>query len=350
MSKLVYVGLSGGVDSATSAALLKEAGYQIVGAFIKIWQPAFIECTWREDRLDAMRATASLGIPFREIDLSDVYQKEVVESMVHDYQAGITPNPDVLCNRSVKFGAFAKWAFAQGADLVATGHYAQVETQPDGTHALLRGADEGKDQSYFLYQLTEADLARTLFPVGHLQKIEVRAHAARFGLPVSDKPDSQGLCFVGDVSMREFLSRSIRVEPGEVRDTANTVVGEHEGAALYTIGQRHGFTMHGERAKQGPWYVVRVDTHTNIVYVSTQRDDAARTSCVLRKMHWIHHEPTLPLHVEAQSRYHGTIASTTIEKVDAEYHATFATPQVISAGQSLVLYVGDRCIGGGIIC
>ena len=193
----VFVGLSGGVDSAVSAALLKEAGYEVTGVFIKIWQPEFIECTWKDDRLDAMRVCAALDIPFRELDLSEQYKKEVVEKMVADYARGVTPNPDVLCNAEIKFGAFAAWAKREGAASIATGHYAQKKDAV-GHFELLRAHDTAKDQSYFLYRLTQADLSRALFPIGGMEKSEVRAQAKRFKLPVADKPDSQGLCFVGE--------------------------------------------------------------------------------------------------------------------------------------------------------
>src|ERR1041385_6375895 len=189
--KKVFVGLSGGVDSAVSAALLKERGYHVTGVFIKIWRPEFIECTWKEDRIDAMRVCAALEIPFKELDLSEVYKKDIIDSMVKDYARGVTPNPDVLCNRSIKFGGFAKWAFDEGADRIATGHYARTENGK-----LLRGVDEKKDQSYFLHLVSENDLKRTLFPVGEMKKTQVRELAKKFNLPVAQKPDSQGLCFI----------------------------------------------------------------------------------------------------------------------------------------------------------
>jgi tRNA-specific 2-thiouridylase len=209
MANTVFVGLSGGVDSAVSAALLKDAGHSVVGVFIKIWQPEFLECTWAKDRLDAMRVAAALGIPFREVDLSQEYKRDVVGEMIRSYSAGETPNPDVTCNRAIKFGAFASWAHDQGADAVATGHYARVR-KTFGEAQLLRGVDSAKDQSYFLYQLSSRDLLRVMFPVGEMKKDAVRAKARRFNLPVAAKADSQGLCFVGDVSMRDFLKRFIR--------------------------------------------------------------------------------------------------------------------------------------------
>src|SRR3989344_860547 len=243
----VFVGLSGGVDSAVSAALLKEAGHSVVGAFIKIWRPEFIECPWQKERLDAMRVGAHLGIPFREIDLSDEYKKDVIDDMIANYTRGITPNPDVLCNRHIKFGAFKEWAHAGGADLVASGHYARI-VKTGNRFQLHRGKDTHKDQSYFLWRLTEKDLETTLFPVGGFTKPEVRALAEKFGLPVATKKDSQGLCFVGEVTMRDFLARYIDLKQGKVLDEAGAVIGEHDGAALYTLGERHGFRIENASA------------------------------------------------------------------------------------------------------
>ena len=345
MTHKVFVGLSGGVDSAVSAALLKEQGKNVTGVFIKIWQPEFTECTWREDRLDAMRVCAALDIPFLEVDLSEEYKKEVVDTMVRDYGKGLTPNPDVLCNRVVKFGAFATWARKEGVASIATGHYAQIKDAA-GHLDLVRARDAAKDQSYFLYTLGQADLSRALFPVGGLLKSEVRKEALRFNLPVARKPDSQGLCFVGEVSMRDFLARFLPVAPGPVRTREGKLIGEHEGAALYTIGQRHGFQTGGASA---PHYVTSVDVAKNIVYVSARREDAARPGVILEQVSWVHHEPAEWRSLKAQARYHEEPVGVKIEKKNSEYSVKFETPHIASPGQSLVLYDGDVCVGGGII-
>lgn len=342
----VFVGLSGGVDSAVSAALLRRQGLDVTGVFIKIWQPEFLECTWKEDRLDAMRVCAALNIPFRELDLSEEYKKEVVETMVADYCRGITPNPDVLCNRAIKFGAFAAWAKAEGAHAIATGHYAQKKDAV-GHYELIRAADASKDQTYFLYRLRQSDIARVLFPVGEFQKSEVRAEAKRFDLPVAEKPDSQGLCFVGDVSMHDFLSRYIALMPGDVVDVKGNVIGVHEGAALYTQGQRHGFTISGSSG--APHYVIATDTEKNIVRVSTRREDAARKSVLLANVSWVYREPALQRPYLAQARYHEQPATVTLTKEGEKFRATFESPHIASPGQSLVLYDGDTCLGGGVI-
>jgi tRNA-specific 2-thiouridylase len=342
--KTVFVGLSGGVDSAVSAALLKERGFNVVGAFIKIWQPEFIECTWREDRLDAMRVCAALEIPFREIDLSDEYKKDVVENMIEDYRKGITPNPDVLCNRSIKFGHFAKWALLSGADLIATGHYARIRNS-SGAFELLRGADANKDQSYFLHRLDQKDLSHALFPVGEYPKAEVRSLAKRFDLSVAEKPDSQGLCFVGDVSMKDFLSRYIPLERGSVVDGRGKAIGEHAGAALYTVGERHGFSAKGA----SPLYVVGTDIENNIVQVSPKTEDAARGSVTLSDIHWIGNAPESPLRVSAQARYREKPFAVAIEHNGSRISVEFDAPRIVAPGQSLVFYENDICLGGGII-
>lgn len=351
MKQRIFVGLSGGVDSAVSAALLKEQGHDVVGAFIKIWQPEFTECTWKEDRLDAIRVCATLGIPFREVDLSDAYKKEVVERMVGDYARGITPNPDVLCNLHIKFGSFAEWAKREGADGIATGHYAR-KREVGGHIELVRARDSAKDQSYFLYRLGQADLARTHFPIGGMLKSEVRALAQKFDLPVAAKPDSQGLCFVGEVSMAEFLKRFIPVVSGPVV-CEGKIVGEHEGAALYTIGQRHGF-LTSQHSASGPYYVVSVDTGKNEVHVSARREDAARPTAPLCNVHWVYREPELPIRVDVQARYHEHGVGATITKNETCFVATFECPHIASPGQSLVFYQksqhgDDVCLGGGTI-
>ena len=339
----VYVGLSGGVDSAVSAALLKERGYDVTGVFIKIWQPEFIECTWREDRLDAMRVAAHLEIPFKEIDLSAEYKKDVVSAMISDYESGIKPNPDVLCNTHIKFGAFFEWAIREGADFVATGHYAQTK---DGR--LYRGVDTEKDQSYFLHGLGESQLQRTLFPAGELTKAETRAHARRFALPNAEKPDSQGLCFVGDVSMRDFLARYISLTEGAVLDIRGKSVGVHDGAALYTIGQRHGFNVRGDNPTV-THYVTAVDSKANTITVSVHREDAARTQTLVQSMHWIHAEPSLEEDYFIQMRYREQPTISKLIKKSDRYEVALLKPVVYSKGQSLVVYRKDECLGGGVI-
>lgn len=335
----IYVGLSGGVDSAVSAALLKEAGHEVVGAFIKIWSPEFIACTWKEDRADALRVCAALGIPFREIDLSSTYRREVVEDMVHTYQAGMTPNPDVVCNRQIKFGSFASWAFAEGAEMIATGHYARIEKR-NGTYSLLRAVDEAKDQSYFLYRLTQDDLVRTLFPIGGMHKAMVRAKARAWNLPVSHKPDSQGLCFAGDVSIPEFLSRYLNLKKGIVFDEEGNKIGEHDGAALYTAGQRHGLRTQG-----GPHYVVRTDIATNTVIASREKTHAYASSALLRDISWIGMPPKDGEMLTAQARYHAAPAFAQLDGT----RIRFSSPELLSPGQSVVLYREAECLGGGVV-
>ncbi len=337
--KTVFVGLSGGVDSAVSAALLKEQGYNVIGAFIKIWRPEFIDCPWQKERLDAMRVCAALEIPFKEIDLSDEYKKTVIDDMVANYAGGITPNPDVLCNRHIKFGAFARWVFSEGADLVATGHYAQ-----NIDSALHRGKDTNKDQSYFLWQLTGEDLKRVLFPVGGYTKPEVRVLAQKFNLPVATKKDSQGLCFVGDVTMREFLAHYIKLERGDVLDEKGVTVGEHDGAALYTLGERHGFRIYAHSAHTMPYFVTSINTKENTIAVSTDRTKAARRSATLIDTNWLS-QPQEEKKYTAQARYRETSVACTI----ANNMATFDEPHLAPPGQSLVVYDGEIMIGGGII-
>lgn len=335
----VFVGLSGGVDSAVSAALLKAAGYDVVGAFIKIWRLEFIDCPWQRDRLDAMRVCASLEIPFKEIDLSTEYKKTVIDDMVANYARGITPNPDVLCNRHIKFGAFAAWASKEVANFVATGHYAQII---DGQ--LARGKDTNKDQSYFLWQLAKNDLERALFPAGGLTKPDVRSLAEKFGLPVARKKDSQGLCFVGDVTMRDFLAHYIPLEKGAALDEEGAIIGEHDGAALYTLGERHGFRIHSKSADELPRYVIAVNTEKNTITVSPDRQKALRTRTKLIDVNWVR-TPTPGAEYTAQARYHEEPVFCTI----ANDVVTFQEPHLAPPGQSLVVYDGDICLGGGII-
>lgn len=340
----VFVGLSGGVDSAVSAALLQRSGHEVTGVFIKIWSPEFLECTWKRDRTDAMRVCVALGIPFRELDLSAHYRRDVVDSMVRDYAGGVTPNPDVLCNEKIKFGAFAQWAFGEGAERIATGHYARIQRGK-----LLRGVDIGKDQSYFLYRMPRELLDKTLLPIGELRKSEVRALAKRLQLPVAGKPDSQGLCFIGEISMPDFLARYIALQKGAVVDLSGERIGTHAGTALYTIGQRHGFEVEGKYAASGPHYVVAIDATTNTLRVSADRADAGTRAASIEAVHWLGERPALPQRFAVQTRYHETPVPAIARATHGGVEIAFEEPHIASAGQSLVLYDGDVCVGGGVI-
>ena len=342
--KRVYAGVSGGVDSALSAALLKAEGHQVTGVFIKIWQPEFIECSWREDRLDAMRVCAQLDIPYREIDLSDEYKKGVVDHMVRSYERGLTPNPDVLCNTAIKFGVFMKWALTEGAECVATGHYAREE---NGT--LLKGVDTSKDQSYFLHQLTSDQLQMIRFPIGVLHKEEVRARARSLGLAVAAKPDSQGLCFVGDVSLPEFLSHYVALTPGSVVNELGETIGEHDGAVCYTVGQRHGFRISQSSGSTRPHYVSKIDAENNTIVVSEQLAAATALSVYVSEMHWIGDAPQLPRHFSVQARYRESPVRARLSPDSSGVRIDFEHPHIAAPGQSLVVYDDERCLGGGAI-
>lgn len=360
--KKVYVGLSGGVDSSVSAALLKDAGYDVTGVFIKVWQPHFAEasrgaavCTWREDRLDAMRVAAKLGIPFVTLDLEKEYKKEVVDYMIAEYKAGRTPNPDVACNRSVKFGGFYKWAMAQGADFVATGHYAQVKKLSARSYQLLAGLDSNKDQSYFLWTLTQEQLAHTLFPVGNIEKPEVRKLAHKFGLITADKKDSQGLCFIGKIDVKDFLKRSIPAKKGKVLSVDGKIIGTHDGATFLTIGERHGFTITQKTTSDTPYYVIAKDVQKNTVTVSHKEPNGALEGAVaemkIKNCNWIREIPKVGDSFFVRTRYRQILESVTLKTLTKSKSVfRFANPQsTITPGQSAVFYREDECLGGGII-
>jgi len=347
----VFVALSGGVDSAVTAALLQKQGFNVIGVFIKIWQPEFVECTWKEDRLDAIRVAVVLGIPFREIDLSNAYKEQVVGAMLADYASGITPNPDVLCNRFIKFGALWEWAQKEGADFIATGHHARIRKNGDGAYSLIRGVDEGKDQSYFLWQLTQNDLEHTLMPVGELQKKAVRALAEKYNLPVAGKPDSQGLCFVGDINMQDFLKKLIMVKPGKVITADGDEIGRHSGAELYTIGQRHGFEVYNKGVTSEPRYVSKVDVQKNTLTVSKKKEDITAKKAVLSSVNWVREGAKKEDDFEGtcQLRYRQPPQMCRFEENGKEGSVHFKETQIVVPGQSLVLYRKDECIAGGII-
>jgi tRNA-specific 2-thiouridylase len=348
--KKVFVGLSGGVDSATSAALLKRDGFDVTGVFIKVWQPDWIECTWREDKRDAMRVAAHLDIPFITLDLEKEYKEEVIDYMIAEYAAGRTPNPDVMCNQHVKFGAFYDWAMKQGADHVATGHYARIQNSSE----LLSGRDPNKDQSYFLWALKTEQFAHILFPVGDIPKPEVRKLAKEFNLPNAERKDSQGLCFIGKVDVKEFLSHYVKTEQGNVLDTKGKVIGHHPGALFFTIGERHGFTITEKTPTDTPYYVVSKDVQKNIVVVSNKKEDAlpsATTSVNIYSTNWIGGIPPVGEKLQARSRYRQPLQDITFLSIEGDRaEIQFSEPQdTLTPGQSLVVYDGDRCAGGGII-
>jgi tRNA-uridine 2-sulfurtransferase len=344
--KKVFVGLSGGVDSAVSAALLKREGYDVTGVFIKAWQPDWLPCTWREERRDAMKVAIALGIPFLFLDLEKEYKKEVVDKMLSEYEAGRTPNPDVLCNREIKFGHFWEFAKKHGADFIATGHYAQ-----SFKNTLSEGADKEKDQSYFLWILTPEDLAHTLFPVGGLEKGEVRKLAKSFKLPVADKKDSQGICFMGAVSMEEFLSHFIPTKPGKVVNVQGEVIGVHRGLIYYTIGERHGFEVTKKGDSSGPFYIVWKDVKKNILVVSDKEEEILECSpkkVILKGVNWIT-EPTSE-DITARIRYRGEKLSCTLSTEGKKLAVEFRDPvRGLSLGQSIVFYDGEKCLGGAIM-
>ena len=341
MKKRVFVGLSGGVDSSVAAHLLKKQGHDVVGVFIKTWQPDFLTCDWEKERLDAMRVAAHLGIPFMTFDAEKAYKEEVADYMIAEYKAGRTPNPDVMCNQHVKFGAFLSFAKEHGADAVATGHYARVSKDGEGYH-LYRGMDESKDQSYFLWTLRQDQLAHILFPVGELPKKEVRRIAEKLKLPTAAKKDSQGICFLGQVDIEEFLSHYATLTPGDVLDVTGKVIGAHHGALIYTYGQRHGFEITEKNTTRTAHYVVDKDIDTNTITVD-KTPPTSKDAVALEQTNII--QPfTTP--IEAQFRYRGEVFPATI--TGNTLQLTTAVPRP-SVGQSCVLYRGDECLGGGII-
>ena len=341
--KKVFVGLSGGVDSALSAALLKEQGYDITGVFIRAWQPDWLPCTWREERRDAMRVCLTLDIPFLFLDAEQEYKQGVVDKMLEEYKKNRTPNPDVLCNREIKFGIFWEFAKEHGADFIATGHYAQIVNGK-----LKEGKDKEKDQSYFLWTLTQEDLSHTLFPVGGMEKSEVRELAKKFELPVAEKKDSQGICFMGDVSMEDFLSHYIEAKPGKVVNAEGEEIGDHKGLIYYTIGQRHGFEAPSNKSSEKPLYVVAKNSKKNLLVVSENPVDLSPTKILIDKPSW----STVPEQGEltCRIRYRGEKLPCELSLVGKKLSVEFTEPvRGLSLGQSIVFYLHDLCLGGAVM-
>jgi tRNA-specific 2-thiouridylase len=352
----IVVGLSGGVDSAVSALLLKRAGHEVVGLFMKNWEDDDDSeyCSTREDLVDAVAAAERIGIEVEAVNFAAEYRERVFASFLAEYRAGRTPNPDVLCNAEIKFKAFLDHAMALGAERIATGHYARVEER-EGSHVLLKGVDPGKDQSYFLHRLTQAQLSRTLFPVGHLHKSEVRRIAREAGLPNHAKRDSTGICFIGERPFRAFLARYLPREPGPMVTPEGERVGSHEGLMYYTLGQRQGLGIGGRRdASPEPWYVAAKDLASNTLVVVQGHDHP-----LLKKHHlraadasWIAGTPPStegPLAAKTRYRQADAACDLTLEGPQA-FELDFAAPQwAVTPGQSAVLYRGEACLGGGVI-
>ncbi len=372
----VYVGMSGGVDSSVSAALLQKGGYEVVGVFMKVWQPDFLPCNWDSERRDAMRVAAHLNIPLLTWDFEKEYKENVADYMIREYRLGRTPNPDVMCNREIKFGAFFRRAMSVGADFVATGHYARCTALVEKSvkskvksgglqttnYKLLTGVDATKDQSYFLWTLGQEQLSKTLFPIGGFKKSHVRALAKKFGLPVAEKKDSQGLCFMGKLDMKDFLAHYINEKEGSVIDENGIVVGTHRGAYFYTLGERRGFEVTKKSVDETPYYVVAKDLKTNTITVAHHTKKPLQ--CALMELQVTQASfcrgvvPDTAKTYTAQVRYHGELYKCKISQLRSEapqlgdgesFSLHFKTPVVVDAGQSVVLYSEDECIGGGVV-
>jgi tRNA-specific 2-thiouridylase len=353
---LIMVAMSGGVDSAVSALLLQAQEKPVAGMFMKNWEEddRFGACAAAEDAADAQAVADAIGIPLHRRNFASEYWDYVFEEFLAEYRAGRTPNPDILCNREIKFKTFLEHAMALGAESIATGHYVRRDCK-DGIHRLLRGRDPNKDQSYFLYTIGQEQLARTLFPVGELLKPAVRSLAEKAVLPVHDKKDSTGICFIGERNFREFLSEYIPPCPGEIRTIDETVIAEHAGLMYYTLGQRQGLGIGGLRGfSDEPWYVLHKDQESNILYAGQGHDHPWLFSRTLRadQLSWVSGSaPVAGSKLTAKVRYRQADQECLVCEIDDnELALEFEQEQrAVTAGQSVVLYDGDNCLGGGII-
>jgi len=387
----VVVGLSGGVDSSVAAYLLKESGYEVIGLFMKNWHDETVtlsnECPWLEDSNDAMLVAEKLGIPFQTVDLSKEYKERIVDYMFDEYAKGRTPNPDVLCNREIKFDVFLKIALSLGADFVATGHYCQkgqtINREGVKSYQLLAGEDKNKDQSYFLCQVTQEQLSKVLFPIGHLKKAEVRSIATTQNLVTAEKKDSQGLCFIGKVSLPDFLQQQLKPKMGSIIEIPashpaylpaqefqsvqeqsykkrynpedGVLVGEHNGAHFFTVGQRKGLGVGG---KVEPLFVIDTDVSKNTIYVGQGKQHPGLFREALRvdpsEIHWIRTDLSLStgetLEVLARIRYRQPLQKARLFQTDEGLYVTFETPQSsITSGQFVAWYHDNELLGSGVI-
>jgi len=358
--KTVVIGMSGGVDSSVSAWLLKEQGYHVVGLFMKNWEDDDDSeyCSTRQDWIDAASVADVVGVDIEAVNFAAEYKDRVFAEFLREYQAGRTPNPDVLCNAEIKFKAFLDHAMKLGADLIATGHYARVR-ENDGRFELLKAVDHTKDQSYFLHRLNQAQLSKTLFPLGEIPKTEVRRIAERLQLPNAKKKDSTGICFIGERPFREFLNRYLSYQPGPMKTPEGEVVGEHVGLSFYTLGQRKGIGIGGMKNHKNaggdsdPWYVARKDVAANTLYVVQGHDHPWLLSTALTadQASWIAGEPPRDGPLSAKTRYRQADVACALSAHGAlDFSLAFAEAQwAVTPGQSAVLYDGEVCLGGGII-
>ena len=351
----IIVGMSGGVDSSVSALLLKEQGYQVEGLFMKNWEEddGTEYCTAKKDLADAQAVANKLNIPLHCANFAAEYWDNVFEHFLEEYRTGRTPNPDILCNREIKFKAFLDYASLLGADLIATGHYVRTDER-NGKTTLLKGLDPNKDQSYFLHRVSKKEFARTLFPVGNIEKSEVRAIAERAGLVTAKKKDSTGICFIGERRFKDFLQQYLPAQPGVIEDLESEVLGEHSGLMYHTVGQRQGLGIGGlAHHDNAPWYVVDKDIERNVLLVAQGKNHPALLkSCLYTNdIFWISGEhPTMPLHCTAKIRYRQADQSCTVKPADSGFRVEFDQLQrAITPGQSVVFYTDDECLGGGVI-
>jgi tRNA-specific 2-thiouridylase len=338
----VYVGMSGGVDSSLTAALLVEQGFKVTGVYMKNWSQDLpgLKCPWADDLADAKRVAVQLGIDFKVFDFEQEYRDKVVQYMIDEYKLGRTPNPDIMCNQEVKFKLFLETALEDGADMIATGHYARV----DGGNLLI-AADVAKDQTYFLYRVSGAALQKTLFPLGDYTKAEVREMAKQRGLYTATKKESMGVCFVGQIGMRDFLAQYVKTTPGDIIDKlTGEKVGRHDGAIFYTIGQRHGLDVGGGL----PYYVVGKNMDKNEVYVSQNMNDEAmwRTEINMQNIHWINEAPVDGADLRVRLRHRGKLLRA---QLNGNVLTLNEQERAVAAGQSAVIYSGSKCLGGGIV-
>jgi len=350
----VIVGMSGGVDSSVSAYLLLEQGYQVEGLFMKNWDEddGTEYCTAKDDLADAQQVCDTLGIKLHQANFAAEYWDNVFEYFLNEYKAGRTPNPDILCNREIKFKAFLDYAKVLGADLIATGHYVR-RLDKDGQTYLLKGLDGNKDQSYFLHAVGDAEIRQTLFPVGELEKPEVRRIAEEQGLVTASKKDSTGICFIGERRFSDFLKQYLPAQPGRIETDKGEDIGEHQGLMYHTLGQRQGLGIGGLAGyPDEPWFVAGKDLERNVLIAVQGKNHPLlfKDWLTTEQVFWVNNEPELPLRCTAKVRYRQEDQPCLIERDGKQYRITFDTPQrAITPGQSVVFYLGETCLGGGVI-